>query len=208
MQAGSALQHMNNNHMSIIGCGCGHTLIWEFPLSLYNKHLLQHTIKGTLLFYVTTLESVIGCSTVTIHSCEFLLLHWKLGYCCCDAVNIMKMCVQHCIAWRGLLRIETLQNVCWSFVRSKSAQVILSQISTPNIPAQPLAQETGCLRPRLVESTNTTVKLEVPSIFTDMWEIGWLVLLVVMYPDGYFVVWVWAQFRDSWNSTVTAIFMC
>ena len=52
-------------------------------------------------------------------------------------------------------------------MRLKSAQIILSQLSIPNILAQALAQETGRLRPRLVETTNITVKLEVPRYVRD-----------------------------------------
>ena len=42
-------------------------------------------------------------------------------------------CFQSCIVWRRPLGVETLQKVWWSFVHSKIAQIILSQISMSNI---------------------------------------------------------------------------
>ena len=142
MQAGSALQHI-----IITWASLGVDVVTPL-FGISHRHYTTTAYYNTRskAHCYSTWPYVIECCTVTVHSCEFPLLP---SYCCCDTVNTTKMCVQYCV---GLLRIETLQNICLSFVHLKSVQIILSQMSTPNIPAQPLAQETGRLRPRLVEN--------------------------------------------------------
>ena len=93
-------------------------------------------------------------SSVATHRTEVAMGVWQV-----DGLNILLSCwqkplslnhVQHCIVWRRPFWVKKPDEVlcCWRLHRLPC----LLPISTPNMLKQSSARETGCLKPRLLET--------------------------------------------------------